>query len=410
VHIQTVQQLIAGTFLKRPIWVQLYEALTTVLIGIILIFAVYRFSLGPSIGVFIVALGGGAAMSWHQFSANLLLIDPATPGLSVFLTFLTAAFLHFLETARERREVRNAFQYYLAPDMVEQVASDPDKLKLGGETRDLTILFCDIRGFTSISEAFADAPEKLTHIINIFLTGLSTVIQDRSGTIDKYIGDNIMAFWNAPADVAQHGYQACCATLDMQNALIEVNKALKSDPFLGGFEQEIRIGIGLNSGPTLVGNVGSDQRFNYSVMGDTVNVAARLEGQTKDYAQTILIGEATYQGAQSAIADGCAPLAFLELDLIALKGKALPERIFAVLGDAEMAQSADYQTLVSGQEALLHSYRAQDWDVAEKSARALSEAHPALGDYYAMMINRINEYRENPPDADWDGHYIALTK
>ena len=138
----------------------------------------HRFSLGPSMVFFGLALVGGAAVSWQQFSTNLLLVDLATPALSVFLTFLTAAFFAFLETARERREVRNAFQYYLAPDMVEQVASDPDKLKLGGETRDLTILFCDIRGFTSISEAFADAPEKLTHIINIFLTGLSKVIQD----------------------------------------------------------------------------------------------------------------------------------------------------------------------------------------------------------------------------------------
>ena len=410
VHIQTVQQMIAGTYLQRPIWVQLYEALATMIIGMALMFMIYRFSLGPSLVFFALAFGAGVALSWQQFSTHLLLIDPATTTLSVFLTFLTAAFLHFLETARERREVRNAFQYYLAPDMVEQVASDPDKLKLGGETRDLTILFCDIRGFTGISEAFADAPEKLTHIINIFLTGLSQVIQDRSGTIDKYIGDNIMAFWNAPTDVAQHGYEACSATLDMQAALVKVNDTLRHDPFLGGFEQEIRIGIGLNSGPTLVGNVGSDQRFNYSVMGDTVNVAARLEGQTKDYGQTILVGEATYEAAQAAIADGRPPLAFLELDLIALKGKALPERIFALLGGAQMADSADYQALVKAHEALLHSYRAQDWDVAEKSARAISEAHPALGDYYTMLIDRIIAYRANPPAADWDGHFIALSK
>ena len=231
VHIQTVQQMIAGTYLKRPIWVQLYEALATMMYrhG----FGVYGLSLfiGASFVFFTFALVGGSALSWQQFTDNLLLIDPAFPALSVFLTFLTAAFLHFLETARERREVRNAFQYYLAPDMVEQVASDPDKLKLGGETRDLTILFCDIRGFTSISEAFADAPEKLTHIINIFLTGLSKVIQDRSGTIDKYIGDNIMAFWNAPTDVAQHGYEACSAGLDMQAALIEVNRTLNKTRF-----------------------------------------------------------------------------------------------------------------------------------------------------------------------------------
>lgn len=410
VHIQTVQQIISGTYLKRPIWVQLYEALATVLIGLALVYMIYRFSLGPGIVFFVASLAVGTMISWQQFSNNLLLIDPATPALSVFLTFLTAAFLHFLETARERREVRNAFQYYLAPDMVEQVASDPDKLKLGGETRDLTILFCDIRGFTSISEAFADAPEKLTHIINIFLTGLSKVIQDRSGTIDKYIGDNIMAFWNAPTDVAAHGYEACRASLDMLAALVDVNETLRNDPFLGGFEQDIRIGIGLNSGPTLVGNVGSDQRFNYSVMGDTVNVAARLEGQTKDYAQTILIGETTYADAQTAIANGREPLAFLELDLIALKGKALPQRIFAVLGGAEMAQSPDYQKLLKAQKALLASYRGQNWDDAEASCTKLAEAYPSLSDYYALIINRIKAYRENPPGVDWDGHYIALTK
>jgi adenylate cyclase len=410
VHIQTVQQMIAGTYLKRPIWVQLYEAMATIIIGMILVFMVYRFSLGPSFVFFALALVGGGALSWHQFTGNLLLIDPAIPALSVFLTFLTAAVLHFIETARERHEVRNAFQYYLAPDMVEQIASDPDKLKLGGETRDLTILFCDIRGFTSISEAFADAPEKLTHIINIFLTGLSRVIQERSGTIDKYIGDNIMAFWNAPTDVSQHSYEACSAGLAMLDALVDVNRSLQEDAFLGGFDQEIRIGIGLNSGPTLVGNVGSDQRFNYSVMGDTVNVAARLEGQTKDYAQTILIGEATYQHAQTAIADGRPPLAFLELDLIALKGKALPERIFAVLGDETMAQSEAYRSLNSAQEQLLASYRSQDWDVAEKSARAMGDAYPELADYYEMLEKRINIYRENPPGSDWDGHYIALSK
>lgn len=410
VHIQTVQQMLAGTYLTRPIWVQMAEALATMLIGLGVVVMVYRFSLVPSIAFLGLALISGAAISWHQFSNHLVLIDPATPGLSIFLTFLTAAFLHFLETARERREVRNAFQYYLAPDMVEQVASDPDKLKLGGETRDLTILFCDIRGFTTISEAFADAPEKLTHIINIFLTGLSSVIQTRSGTIDKYIGDNIMAFWNAPTDVAQHGYQACRATLEMVDALVEVNETLRQDAFLGGFEQEIRIGIGLNSGATLVGNVGSDQRFNYSVMGDTVNVAARLEGQTKDYAQTILIGESTYADAMTAINDGQPPMAFLELDLIALKGKALPQRIYALLGGAEMAESEDFQTLKAGQDAVLQAYRTQSWDVAEKTARALCATHPALGDYYEMLIGRINAYRNNPPEADWTGQFIAQTK
>ena len=410
VHIQTVQQLISGVFLKRPIWVQLYEALATLLVGIILIVMVQRFSIVPGIAFFFTAAAAGAAISWQQFSTQLILIDPATPTITAFATFLVAAFLHFLETARERREVRNAFQYYLAPDMVEQIASDPDKLKLGGETRDLTILFCDIRGFTSISETFADAPEKLTHVINTFLTGLSTVIQNRVGTIDKYIGDNIMAFWNAPAEVENHAYQACLTTLEMKDALVGVNDSLRHDAFLGGFDGEIRVGIGLNTGDTLVGNIGSDQRFNYSVMGDTVNVASRLEGQTKDYGVTILIGETTYDAAQATIAQGADPLAFLELDLIALKGKEKPLRIFAILDGSDYAKSDDYAMLVESQAEMLACYRRQDWDGAEKQAEKLKHAYSDLTNYYQMLITRINSYRESPPGQNWDGHYIALTK
>lgn len=410
IHIQTVQQLISGAFLQRPIWVQLYEAMATIFVGLVLIFIIARFSIVPGLAIYAVALSSGAAISWQQFSQSLILVDPATPALTVFATLLTAAFLHFLQTARERREVRNAFQYYLAPDMVEQIASDPDKLKLGGETRDLTILFCDIRGFTTISEAFADAPEKLTHVINIFLTGMSTVIQNRAGTIDKYIGDNIMAFWNAPAEVENHAYEACQTTLDMKTALANVNAKLAVDPALDGWQGEIRVGIGLNSGPTLVGNIGSDQRFNYSVMGDTVNVSARLEGQTKDYGVLTLIGSNTYDAAIAAIEAGAAPIAFLELDLIALKGKVLPERIYAILGDAEMAQSVSHQTHHQEQADLLRAYRAQEWDKAEAMAKTMAQSYDFMAAYYEMLTERIQSYRMTPPGSDWDGHFIALSK
>ncbi len=410
VHIQTVQQLIDGSYLKRPIWVQLYEALATVLVGLLLIFMIERFSIVPGLAVFAGAVAAGSYASWQQFSGALVLIDPATPALTAFVTFLTAAFLHFLQTARERREVRNAFQYYLAPDMVEQIASDPDKLKLGGETRDLTILFCDIRGFTTISEAFADAPEKLTHVINIFLTGMSTAIQNRAGTIDKYIGDNIMAFWNAPAEVENHAYEACRTTLEMKQALIEVNEKLAVDPLLDGWQGQVKVGIGLNSGPTLVGNIGSDQRFNYSVMGDTVNVSSRLEGQTKDYGVLTLIGSNTYAAAQATIEAGADPIAFLELDLIALKGKVLPERIYAVLGDTAMARSEAYHQQLQDQAALLDAYRAQAWDEAEAAAKAMAVSYAFMAGYYEMLTERIQSYRITPPGDDWDGHYIALSK
>ena len=410
VHIQTVQQLISGTFLLRPIWVQSLEGLATLVMGVVLIFMVQRFSLVPSILFLLVTMSAAMGFSWYQFSSQLLLVDPATPSLTAFITFLTAAFLHFLETARERREVRNAFQYYLAPDMVEQIASNPEKLKLGGETRNLTILFADIRGFTSISETFSDAPEKLTHVINAFLTGMSQVIQTNSGTIDKYIGDNIMAFWNAPAEVEDHAYAAVHTTLEMKTALAQVNADLQGDPFLDGWQGEIRIGIGLNSGATLVGNIGSDQRFNYSVMGDVVNIASRLEGQTKDYGVLTLIGESTYQQAAASMAAGKPDIACLELDLIALKGKILPERIYAVLGDTDYASSPRFHDLQTAHGELLHLYRSQDWQGARALADRLGETYDEMANFYQMLTQRIQTYQDTPPGEDWDGHYIALSK
>ena len=410
VHIQTVQQLISGTFLKRPIWVQLYEGGATLLLGTILTLMVQRFSIVPSLVFLLAAISAGAAISWYQFSIHFLLIDPATPSLNVFVAFLVAAFLHFLQTARERREVRNAFRYYLAPDMVAQIANNPSKLQLGGETRNLTVLFADIRGFTTISETFADAPAKLTHIINVFLTSMSQLIQARAGTIDKYIGDNIMAFWNAPIDVENHAYEACRATLEMKAALCQINQRLHQDPLLDGWHGEIDIGIGLNSGATLVGNIGSDQRFNYSVMGDTVNVSARLESQTKEYRLMILIGEATYLQAQATIEAGAKALAFLEVDLVALKGKALPQRIYALIGDADFAAQPAYHALVEAQADLLHAYRAQNWDGAQEQANHLRTTYPELAGFYQMLTARIESYRAAPPADDWNGQYNAPSK
>ena len=219
-----------------------------------------------------------------------------------------------------------------------------------------------------------------------------------------------MAFWNAPAEVENHAYEACQTTLDMKRALIEVNEKLAVDPLLDGWQGEVRVGIGLNSGPTLVGNIGSDQRFNYSVMGDTVNVSSRLEGQTKDYGVLTLIGSNTYEAASATIAQGAAPIAFLELDLIALKGKVLPERIFAILGDAEMANSPAYQTQVTEQVELLDAYRSQNWDKAEAMAKTMAQSYRFMAAYYEMLTERIQSYRMTPPGDDWDGHYIALSK
>lgn len=409
-HVQAVEQILSGVFLKRPLWLQFTEVASTFLLGLCVIAIVFIFGIPPATLIIVAATVLAGEISTQSYTDAQYLVDPVFPIITVFAAFLAASFLQYLRTNRERRAVRNAFQYYLSPDMIAEIAADPSRLKLGGETRDMTIMFADIRGFTKLSEAFSDAPETLTHIINIFLTRMTQIIQQNNGTIDKYIGDSIMAFWNAPTRMDAHAYTACCAALQMNTALVSVNADLHDEEPLAAWEGSLAIGIGLNSGDTLVGNMGSDQRFNYSVLGDPVNVAARLEGQTKNYFWPVLVGENTYRAATATGAENNAPLAFLELDLIALKGKDIAEHIYALMGDAEMNRSDAFKAHKKAHDAMLSDMRAQAWDDAQKAADALAQDHPELSDYYAMMHARCADYRTNPPAPDWDGRFVALTK
>lgn len=409
-HVQAAEQILSGVFLKRPLWLQFTEVSSTLLLGLCVIAIVFLFGIPPATLVIATATLLAAELSTRAYADAQYLVDPVFPIITVIAAFLAASFLQYMRTNRERREVRNAFQYYLSPDMIAEIAADPGRLKLGGETRDMTIMFADIRGFTKLSEAFADAPETLTHIINIFLTRMTQIIQHHNGTIDKYIGDCIMAFWNAPTQMDDHAYTACCAALQMNTALASINADLHGEAALADWEGELAVGIGVNSGDTLVGNVGSEQRFNYSVLGNAVNVSARLEGQTKNYFWPVLVGGTTYRAATITGDKNAAPLAFLELDLIALKGKEIPEHIYALMGDAQMCKSADFIAHKQAHDAMVSDMRGQAWDKAQKAATALARAHPELSGYYEMMHARCAAYRTNPPAPDWDGAYVALTK
>ena len=220
-----------------------------------------------------------------------------------------------------------------------------------------------------------------------------------------------MAFWNAPSPVPCHAYQAGVAALEMVAALNKVNEKLRADALLGesamldNWRGDIKIGIGLNSGDTLVGNIGSQQRFNYSVMGDTVNIASRLEGQTKIYDVPVLVGEQNYRAAMASGAHKNAPLAFIELDLIMLKGKATPERVFALLGDARLAQAASFQNMCAAQQDFLNAYRQQNWKAAKQLAKQIGQKHPILRGYYATMCARIAVFEGAPPKTGWNGSY-----
>ena len=319
--------------------------------------------------------------------------------------FLSQTLLVYLRSESERRQVRDAFAHYLSPVLVEQLAEHPEQLKLGGEIKPMSILFSDIRGFTQISETFKDDPAGLTHIINRYFTKMTDRILDRGGTIDKYMGDAVMAFWNAPLDDTDHERHMCDAALDMLDGLKKLNLRLAQD----ASEQdrqfvEIDIGIGLNTGKCIVGNMGSDQRFMYSVIGDDVNLASRLEAQCRTYGVTIIVSDNTYERVDD--------LAVLELDLIRVKGKALASRIYALIGLPQLTRDEAFQKLSGLHGRMLTAYREQRWREAREQiirCRTAGARH-GLNALYDLYEQRIAEFETTPPPPDWDGVYVATTK
>jgi adenylate cyclase len=277
---------------------------------------------------------------------------------------------------------------------------------LGGEERKMTILFSDVRGFTTISEHYKHDPQGLTRLMNRFLTPLTNAVIERNGTIDKYIGDAIMAFWNAPLDDPQQEVNACEAALEMLARADKLNQEFKREANQnGGKYMPLQIGIGLNTGPCVVGNMGSDFRFNYSVLGDTVNVASRLEARTKDYRIPIVIGEATAQKAKERFAT-------MEIDRIQVKGKTQPETVFTVLGRAELGRDPNFLELHELTTKMLRYYREQNWTQALDTIEPCRKAAEGfgVGALYHMYAERIEAFRHNPPPPDWNGVYEAESK
>jgi adenylate cyclase len=402
VHAQAIEQVAAGTYLLRPDFSDSVEHLFVVVLCAFVILMV------PRIGAaWAGAIGFGGAilavgLAWMAFARFGWLIDPVSPALAIAFVFTVTTLVVYFRTERERRQVRSAFGRYLAPALVERLASDPSRLKLGGEMRPMTLLFSDIRGFTTISEKF-DA-EGLTTFMNRYLTPMTDAILAQGGTVDKYMGDAIMAFWNAPLDEPNHARSACATALAMLERLGRLNAELAAEAQQAGRAHEpIAIGIGLNTAVCCVGNMGSQQRFDYSVLGDGVNLASRIEGQTKIYGIATLIGEETRSLAPE--------FAALEVDLIRVKGKTAPSRVYTLLGGPDHAKTDAFRALEAMQAGFLVAYRAAQWEAAE---RALAQVRAAGGEELARLCDayaeRIAAFRKNPPPAGWDGVYVAETK
>ena len=414
IHAQILEQVLSGQYLTRPYNADDIEMGFLAGFGAVLLGFLYRRSAIGGAIVLVTAVTGAIGVSWWQFSAKGLLFDPIYPGLAAIVMFGIGTLVNYLRTEREKRYVRSAMARYLSPVLADRVSQHPEQLKLGGELRELTLMFSDIRGFTKLSESLD--PQALTGLINSFLTPMTQVIQDRDGFIDKYIGDCIMAFWNAPVDVPSHSEKAILAAYDMRGQLRRINQGFSAEAVKEGRPPvELQTGIGLNSGICCVGNMGSEQRLEYSVLGDAVNIASRLEALSSAYHVDLVIGEETASGAPS--------LALLELDRVRVKGKVLPIRIFTGLGDADFAARLDFRQLEAAQQRLLNCYRGQDWDGAEAAlagCRALAAALPSdqpgalpddkLSAFYDLYAARIAAYRADPPPADWDGVYEAKSK
>lgn len=405
VHANLIENILTQDFVRYPDTMRLTELIAMSVVGLLLIFFVPRVGPVYTLVGLVVAVGGFAGASWILFSNDKVLLDATYPSALAFSIYAVLAFANYARDAAEKRQVRGAFSQYLSPDLVEQLAEDPDKLQLGGETKRMTLLFCDVRGFTTISEQFKTDPQGLTVLMNRFLTPLTDCILDQQGTIDKYMGDCIMAFWNAPLDVPEQENRAATAALAMFASLDELNEVRKREALEAGTKfLPLNIGIGLNTGDVVVGNMGSEQRFDYSVLGDAVNLAARLEGQSKSYGVGIVIGEET-----AIPLNDTWPLA--ELDLIAVKGKTEAVRIFTILGLPSLMQDPDYENFVSQHKTMLTAYRAQDWDEAQRIMEAnKGRLNGVLDSFYEIYTGRLMEYKDAPPPVEWDGVYVATTK
>ncbi|WP_236960630.1 CHASE2 domain-containing protein [Methylobacterium durans] len=404
IHAQVLESVLTRATLSYPSYAIVVEVLLAIAVsaGIIafapVLGAAWLLVLGAVVAIFI------AAISWLRFTELGILLDPTFPLGASFGVYAVLVFTNYTREQMGRQRIRSAFSQYLSPALVDELAASPEKLRLGGEERPLTIMFSDVRGFTAISEFYRADPAGLTTLMNRFLTPLTDAIIGRRGTIDKYMGDAIMAFWNAPLDDPDQEANACAAALEMIARMNALNAERRAEAEAGGHPVlPLNVGIGINTGRCVVGNMGSAQRFDYSVLGDTVNVASRLEGQSKTYGVQIILGDAT----ASAVSDR---FALLEIDRIRVKGKLLPETISVLLGDAEMRASETFARLSTAHAALLACYRGCDWAGARdhlETCRALGFGLDALYDLYAA---RIVAFERAPPPEDWAGVHVAETK
>ncbi len=392
IHAEIIDQILSGVSISRPDWAEGMEFFAAIALSLLVILPIPFFTVAANVLWAALLICLVVFAGWWSFTDLQMLLDPVFISVSILASLGVGSTVRLLVSENEERFVREAFGRYLAPSLVNQLARNPGGLVLGGEDRELTLLFCDIRGFTNLSEGLN--PTELTELLNNFLTPMTDVLLQHGATIDKYMGDAIMAFWNAPIDQEDHARSACHAVLEMQTALAELNS---------GHSREIKIGIGLNTGECCVGNLGSTQRFNYSAIGDAVNVAARIEALTKQYGVVNLVAETTAAGAGD--------LAKLEIDRVRVVGRTEPTSMFTLVGDNNHKKSAGFIELEAAHHRMLSVYHSGDLETARKCLADVKKIAPDdLHPLYSVYSRRIEDMMANGVPENWDGVFVAQEK
>jgi adenylate cyclase len=394
IQAQALQTLIDGTSITRLPYAKLVEILLLVVLLGLLLILVPRTSVRWTVPLFLLVVCSTSGLSYYAFLNYLQLWDPSYLLVASTLNFGHLVYNNFARENRLKLQIKKQFGTYLSPALVEKLQKNPELLKLGGDTRELSIMFTDVRGFTSISEHYGSDVQGLTQIMNRYMTAMTQKILDNNGTLDKYIGDAQMAFWNAPLDDADHAKHAVKTALEMLDDLEAFNNSIAAEgvPPFG-------MGLGINTGNVVVGNMGSNQRFDYTCLGDSVNLASRLEGQSKPYHVKLVIGQRTYELIKDEYL--C-----LKLDCLAVKGKKEGVNIYTIVDNKGLNKPQS-----KTHEGFIDHYFNQRWDKCKEYYPYLENAFGGdMREYYNMMMERVEEFRKNPPPKDWDGVYRATSK
>lgn len=393
VHANILSGLLDQTIKSRPSYILAVELGELLWVCLLAIFVFPRLPVFLSALIFGVLLIAGIAFNfycWAMWNIDTVLASPIT---LLTLLYGIQIFFGFFFESRKKKQMGNMFGQYIPPELVEQMSQSDEEFSLKGESREMTVLFSDVRGFTTISEGME--PQELCELINDILTPVTRVIHEHKGTIDKYIGDAIMAFWGAPMHNPQHATYAVRAGLAILQALTTIQKDFKAKGW-----PEVDIGIGLNTGKMSVGNMGSQFRIAYTIMGDAVNLGSRLEGLTKQYGVKMIVSESTLMAAPE--------FTYRELDKVRVKGKHKPITIYEPLGVTEDISAGQLQILDLLNQGL-HSYRQQQWVAAQIVFEQLAEQYPH-DKLYPIYLDRIAYYLESPPESDWDGAFTHTSK